>query len=76
MAAQPGLCLTWLETPKTSFLTSRLICVYIQMDNLHKEEEIMKRYRMDIEHLKLGRVHTFYCQQIVHKQFKHLNIQA
>ena len=46
------------------------------MDNLHKEEEIMKRYRMDIEHLKLGRSHTFYSQQIVHKQFKHLNIQG
>ena len=24
--AQPGLCLTWSETPKTGFLTTRLIC--------------------------------------------------
>ena len=29
-----------------------LMC--FQMDNLHKEEDIMKRYRMDIEDLKLG----------------------
>ena len=26
VAVQPGLCLTWSETPKTSFLTMRLIC--------------------------------------------------
>ena len=25
MAVQPGLCRTWLETPKTGFLTTRLI---------------------------------------------------
>ena len=25
MAAQPGLCRTWLETPKTGFLTTKLI---------------------------------------------------
>ena len=28
--------------------------ISFQMDNLHKEEDIMKRYRMDIEDLKLG----------------------
>ena len=26
MVVQPGLCGTWSETPKTSFLTTRLIC--------------------------------------------------
>ena len=26
IAAQPGLCQTWSETPKTGFLTTRLIC--------------------------------------------------
>ena len=26
MAVQPGLCQTWLETPKTDFLTTRLKC--------------------------------------------------
>ena len=26
VATQPGLCRTWSETPKTSFLTTRLIC--------------------------------------------------
>ena len=26
VAVQPGLCRTWLETPKTGFLTTRLIC--------------------------------------------------
>ena len=26
MAVQPGLCRTWSETPKTGFLTLRLIC--------------------------------------------------
>ena len=25
VAVQPGLCLTWSETPKTGFLTTRLI---------------------------------------------------
>ena len=28
MAVQPGLCRTWLETPKTDFLRTRLITVY------------------------------------------------
>ena len=27
MAVQPGLCRTWSETPKTGFLTTRLICL-------------------------------------------------
>ena len=26
VAVQPGLCVTWSETPKTGFLTTRLIC--------------------------------------------------
>ena len=29
VTAQPGLCRTWSETPKTGFLTSRLISVYV-----------------------------------------------
>ena len=33
MIVQPGLCRTWSETPKTSFLTSRLIC-YQRLDQL------------------------------------------
>ena len=28
MAVQPGLCGTWLETPKTGFLRTRLVCNY------------------------------------------------
>ena len=28
MAVQPGLCGTWSETPKTGFLTTRLIVVW------------------------------------------------
>ena len=30
MAVQPGLCQTWSETPKTSFLTMRLILFQIK----------------------------------------------
>ena len=33
MAAQPGMCRTWSETPKTGFLTTRLIG-----DLVHKEK--------------------------------------
>ena len=28
VAVQPGLCRTWSETPKTGFLTTRLLCNY------------------------------------------------
>ena len=31
VASQPGLCLTWSETPKTGFLTSRLILANTQV---------------------------------------------
>ena len=30
VAVQPGLCRTWSETPKTGFLTTRLICNSLQ----------------------------------------------
>ena len=29
VAVQPGLCRTWSETPKTGFLTTRLILVFV-----------------------------------------------
>ena len=29
VAVQPGLCRTWSETPKTGFLTTRLICPFM-----------------------------------------------
>ena len=29
MIAQPGVCQTWSETPKTGFLTTRLICLVV-----------------------------------------------
>ena len=28
VAVQLGLCLTWSETPKTGFITTRLVCAY------------------------------------------------
>ena len=28
VTVQPGLCGTWSETPKTGFLTTRLICIF------------------------------------------------
>ena len=31
VAVQPGLCRTWSETPKTGFLTTRLICSFLFM---------------------------------------------
>ena len=31
VAVQPGLCWTWSETPKTGFLTTRLICIAIDL---------------------------------------------
>ena len=33
---QPGLCQTWLETPKTGFLTTRLIYLYLWIDGLSR----------------------------------------
>ena len=32
VAVQPGLCLTWSETSKTGFLTTRLICLFNDAD--------------------------------------------
>ena len=32
VAVQPGLCRTWSETPKTGFLTMRLICVFCKLE--------------------------------------------
>ena len=34
VAVQPGLCGTWSETPKTGFLTTRLICISLRIDCL------------------------------------------
>ena len=34
MAVQLGLCRAWSETPKTGFLTTRLICVEPLQDKL------------------------------------------
>ena len=31
LAVQPGLCRTWSESPKTPFLTTRLICLSINL---------------------------------------------
>lgn len=33
----------------------RITMILLQMDNLHKEEMIMERIRIDIEHLRLGK---------------------
>ena len=37
LIVQPGLCRTWLETPKTGFLTTRLKSTF---ENIDTEEEI------------------------------------
>ena len=31
VAVQPGLCRAWSETPKTGFLTTRLICILTEL---------------------------------------------
>ena len=33
VAVQPGLCRTWSETPKTGFLTSRLMYMYYSFNH-------------------------------------------
>ena len=40
MTVQPDLCPTWSETPKTGFLTTRLICALIIS---LKDDEIIKK---------------------------------
>ena len=35
LAAQAGLCLTWLQTPKTCFLVTRLVYVSVDVYNKH-----------------------------------------
>ena len=38
VAVQPGLCRTWSETPKTHFLTTRLIlCFYTEINQITAE---------------------------------------
>ena len=41
MIAQPGLCRTWSETPKTGFLTTRLICVQSEIPEVSILPSIM-----------------------------------
>ena len=38
VAAQPGLFWSWSETPKTGFLTTRLICLYVNFPGVGKEK--------------------------------------
>ena len=50
MVVQPGLCRTWSETPKTGFLTTRLI---FRLHGLHfqKNEEGKKHFSPELETL-------------------------
>ena len=80
MAVQPGLCRTWLETPKTGFLRKRLIC------QLQKEllivlvicpqklcQAILQlapgKYHMAKSGLKIKNVEGL-CNKIKHKKMK------
>lgn len=61
MGAGKGQLTHWLhkaveDKDNTNFVLIDRSHVRNKMDNLHKEEEIMKRYRMDIEDLKLGSI--------------------
>ena len=40
MAVQPGLCRTWSETPKTCFLTTRLICTQSEYVSHVRDKDI------------------------------------
>ena len=40
VAAQVGLCFTWLQTPKTGFLVTRLICVSTSLPSLEDHVEV------------------------------------
>ena len=43
VAVQPGLCGTWSETPKTGFLTTRLIYQgYLRHDTEHRKRLVFK----------------------------------
>ena len=39
VTGQPGLCGTWLETPKTGFLTTRLIYFHAQLRVLKPRDQ-------------------------------------
>ena len=54
MAAQPGLCGTWSETPKTGFLTTRLISE-AQQDDLSQTPE---------DRFSRNAAQMLYCRQI------------
>ena len=45
MAVQPGLCATWSETPKTGFLTTRLILLQDLQVRLDRQEESSNKLR-------------------------------
>ena len=48
MVVQSGLCRTWLETPKTGFLTTMLICVktlFAAENKVFDKNIVVKLYR-------------------------------
>ena len=50
VAVQPGLCRTWSETPKTGFLTTRLIFLYLFPFLLVSEKTLILAANHDNEH--------------------------
>ena len=65
VAVQPGLCGTWSETPKTGFLTTRLI-LYRHVNIILPDIELWPK---DLKHLQ-GSFHI--TSTIVH-QYLHVN---
>ena len=48
VAVQPGLCLTWSETPKTGFLTTRLISNSIWKSKMKDAQKTANCSRQDV----------------------------
>ena len=48
MTAQPGLCRTWSETPKTGFLTTRLIFNHLSVAKDSKIYELDSKRKRNI----------------------------
>ena len=44
VAVQPGVCRTWLETPNTGFLMTRLICIKAMTTGLVFDNDIVLIY--------------------------------